>query len=126
MGLTYDFGTLLDKLEEMEKKIQKDVAINALNKGADVILKSQIEKVPIDSGELTASLDKTNVKGNGNKAKINIGIENGDKDIIRYGYYQEYGTENMIGKKWMKSAWNEGIKEASETIKESIANDLLK
>ncbi|CEK33582.1 HK97-gp10 family putative phage morphogenesis protein [Paraclostridium sordellii] len=126
MGLTYDFGTLLDKLEEMEKKIQKDVAINALNKGADVILKSQIEKVPIDSGELTASLDKTNVKGNGNKAKINIGIENGDKDTIRYGYYQEYGTENMIGKKWMKSAWNEGIKEASETIKESIANDLLK
>ncbi|EQK42913.1 hypothetical protein C672_1857 [[Clostridium] bifermentans ATCC 638] len=126
MGLKYDFSALIDKLDDMEKSIQKDVAKNALSKGADVLLKAQIEKAPIDSGELVSSLDKTNIKGNGLKAKINIGIENGDKDTIRYGYYQEYGTENMVGKKWMKSAWNEGIKEASDEIKESIVNDLLK
>lgn len=126
MGLKYDFSALLDKLEDMEKKIQKDVATNALNKGADVLLKAQIEKAPLDSGELTASLDKTNIKGNGLKSKINVGIENGDKDTVRYGYYQEYGTENMVGKKWMKSAWNESIKEANEAIKESIIKDLLK
>lgn len=126
MGLRYDFSALTNKIENMEKSVQKNVANNALNKGADVLLKVQIDKVPMDSGELVSSLDKTNIKGNGLKAKINIGIENGDKDTIRYGYYQEYGTENMVGKKWMKSAWNDGIKEASDAIKESIVNDLLK
>lgn len=117
---------MIDKLDDLERKAKGNIATNALNKGADVILKGQIEKAPEDSGKLKSSLDKTGIKGNGTKSKIQIGIENGDKDTLRYGYYQEYGTENMVGKKWMKSAWNDSIKKANEAIKESIIKDLLK
>lgn len=126
MGLTHNFQDLIDKLEELERKCQKEITSNALNNGADVVLEGQKETVPKDTGELEKSLDKSKVKGSGTKAKINIGIENAKDREVTYGYYQEYGTENMIGKKWMKKAWNNKAKEALEAIKESIIDDLLK
>lgn len=127
MGLEFDFSSVIAKFEELERKAQKEIATNALNAGADVILegpKGQKETAPKNTGELEESLDKGQVKGTGSKAKINVGIENANEDVVRYGFYQEYGTENMIGKKWMKSAWNNSIKEASEAIKKSIVKDL--
>lgn len=124
MGLTCNFQDIIDKLEELERKAQKEISTNALNAGADILLEGQIETVPEDTGELKASLDKGKIKGSGTKSKITVGIESDNKDVIRYGYYQEYGTENMIGKKWMKKAWNKNIKQASEAIKESIIKDL--
>ncbi|WP_270940884.1 HK97-gp10 family putative phage morphogenesis protein [Romboutsia lituseburensis] len=124
MGLEFDFSSVIAKFEELERKAQKDISTNALNKGAEILLEGQKETVPKDIGELEASLDKGKIKGAGTKAKITIGIENADEDVVRYGYYQEYGSEVMIGKKWMKEAWNKSIKQASEAIKESIVKDL--
>lgn len=124
MGLTCNFQEVIDRLEDLERKAQKDIATNALNKGAEILLEGQIETAPEDTGELKASLDKGKIKGSGIKSKITIGIENANEDVVRYGYYQEYGSEVMIGKKWMKQAWNKSIKQASEAIKESIVKDL--
>lgn len=124
MAINFDMSQLLDILDDLDKKVKKDISKNALNAGADVILEGQQANVPVDSGDLKESLDKGKVKGGAN-AKINIGIEKGDKDTLRYGYYQEYGTESMIGKKWMKSAWNDSKDQALEKIKESIINDLI-
>ncbi|MDB8794273.1 HK97 gp10 family phage protein [Romboutsia sp. 1001216sp1] len=124
MGLTHNLQEVLDRLEELERKAQKEIATNALNAGADILLEGQIETAPEDTGELKKSLDKGKIKGTGTKAKITVGIENASEDVVRYGYYQEYGTENMIGNKWMKKAWNKNIKQASEAIKESIVKDL--
>jgi HK97 gp10 family phage protein len=124
VAINFDMSQLLDILDDLDKKVKKDISKNALNAGADVILEGQQANVPVDSGDLKESLDKGKVKGGAN-AKINIGIEKGDKDTLRYGYYQEYGTESMIGKKWMKSAWNDSKDQALEKIKESIINDLI-
>lgn len=125
MGLEIDFSTLIDKLDEIERKLKTEVIDNALEKGADTILEAQKETVPIDTGNLQDSLDKGDKTGSGTNRKITVGIENGDDESIRYGYYQEYGTSDMVGKKWMKKAWNKSVSEANKAIGESLVKDLF-
>lgn len=123
MGFEFDMSALMARFEEMEKAAKKDMSKKALDKGADIILNAQKETVPVDTGELKESLDKGNFK-NGANASIEIGSQSADDDIIKRAFYNEYGTSNMVGKKWMKSAWTESIEEASNVIKESIKEDL--
>ena len=125
MGFEIDFSELIDKLDEIERKLKTEVIDNALEKGADVILESQKETVPVDTGHLEQSLGKGKISGSGTNKKITVGIENGDDESIRYGYYQEYGTSDMVGKKWMKKAWNKSVSEANKAISESLAKDLF-
>ena len=125
MGFEIDFSELIDKLDEIERKLKTEVIDNALEKGADIILKAQKEAVPIDTGNLQDSLDKGDKTGSGTNRKITVGIENGNEESISYGYYQEYGTSDMIGKKWMKKAWNKSVREANRKISESLAEDLF-
>ncbi len=125
MGFEIDFSELIDKLDEIERKLKTEIIDNALEKGADVILESQKETVPVDTGHLEQSLGKGKISGSGTNKKITVGIENGDDESIRYGYYQEYGTSDMVGKKWMKKAWNKSVSEANKAISESLAKDLF-
>ena len=125
MGLEIDFSTLIDKLDEIERKLKTEVIDNALEKGADIILEAQKETVIVDTGHLERSLGKGEISGSGTNKKISIGIEDGDEDSIRYGYYQEYGNSSMNGRKWMKKAWNTSVSEANKVIVESLAKDLF-
>ena len=125
MGFEIDFSELIDKLDEIERKLKTEVIDNALEKGADVILKAQKEAVPVDTGNLQDSLDKGDKTGSGTNRKITIGIQNGGDESIRYGYYQEYGNSSMNGRKWMKKAWNTSVSEANKAIGESLAKDLF-
>lgn len=125
MGFEIDFSELIDKLDEIERKLKTEVIDNALEKGADVILEAQKEAVPIDTGNLQDSLDKGDKTGSGTNRKITIGIQNTDDESIRYGYYQEYGNSSMNGRKWMKKAWNKSVSEANKVIGESLAKDLF-
>lgn len=123
MGLEFDFSSVISKFEELERKVQKEISENALNAGADIPLQEEIDNSPEDTGELKANLGKKNLKTGAN-ASIEIGVNSSDRDIIARAYYTEFGSEVMIGKKWMKTAFNNSIKEASEAIKESIIKDL--
>lgn len=125
MGLEIDFSTLIDKLDEIERKLKTEVIDNALEKGADIIVEAQKETVTVDTGHLERSLGKGEISGSGTNKKISIGIEDGDEDSIRYGYYQEYGNSSMNGRKWMKKAWNKSVSEANKVIGESLAKDLF-
>ena len=125
MGFEIDFGALFDRLEEIEKKASGQAIDNALEKGAEVILEAQKETVPVDTGHLEQSLAKGKIIGSGTNKKITIGIENEYDESITYGYYQEYGTSNMVGKKWMKKAWHKSVSEANKAIGESLAEDLF-
>ena len=86
MGFEIDFSELIDKLDEIERKLKTEIIDNALEKGADVILEAQKETVSIDTGHLERSLGKGELSGSGTNKKISIGIEDGDEDSIRYGY----------------------------------------
>ncbi|HJF34497.1 MAG TPA: HK97 gp10 family phage protein [Clostridium perfringens] len=128
MALTFDFDELYNKLEVLDKKVSNEVIENALNKGAEVVLQAQKETVPVrkgpEGGNLKRSLNKGKISGSGTKKKISIGIENAKERELIYGYYQEYGTSSMVGKKWMKRAWQQSVKKANEEIEKSLADDL--
>lgn len=119
------FNTLTSKLEEMSKKASKEATDNALNKGADVILEAQNQSVPVDTSYLKSSLGKFDFKGTGAERKVDIGIASNSDRVVTYGYYQEYGTSSMVGKKWMKKAWEKSVKKASDAIKQSLKDDLF-
>ena len=123
MGLKYDFSKFTDKLENIEKKIQKEICEESLNAGADVILNEMLkeENVPYKTGALKESLGKSKVKGSGNNAKINIGPQSDDRSIIERAYYQEYGTERMMGRKWMKKSYDNARDDANKAIEETLA-----
>ena len=126
MSLECDFSDLINKLVNMEKKVKKEIADKALDKGADIILQGQKNNAPVDTGRLKNSLVKGDKKGTGEKREINIGLIKADRDVARYGYVQKHGTSSMNGKKWIKNAWASNKQQANEAIKESIMEDLLK
>lgn len=89
MGIDVDFSKLIAKFEKMEKKAQKDLAKQCLEKGSDIILDAQKSTVPVKTGALLESLDKGNMSGGGTSAKVNVGIENGNEDTVRYGFHDK-------------------------------------
>ena len=125
MGFEIDFSELIDKLDEIERKLKTEVIDNALEKGANIILEAQKKTVPVDTGNIQDSLDKKDKTGSGTNRKITIGIQNTDDESIRYGYYQEYGNSSINGRKWMKKACNKSVSEANKAIVESLAEDLF-
>lgn len=131
MGLDVDFQEALRAIERMQKKASKEMIDNALEKGAEPILKAQQQVVPVGkstekrtAGKLKASLGEIKRTGSGSNRKIQIGIQNAQEREVVYGYYQEHGTRRMSGKKWMKQAWNQSKSQANEEIKKSIVRDL--
>lgn len=125
MGLNADFSEALRAIERMQKKASKEMIDNALEKGAEPILKAQETTVPVgDTGRLKRSLGKGKKTGSGSNRKIHVGIQNAQDREVTYGYYQEHGTRRMSGKKWMKQAWNKSKSQANEEIKKSIVRDL--
>lgn len=130
MGTTFNFDEIYNKLEALERKVSNEIIENALNKGSEPVLKAQRETVPVRSGpeggKLRRSLGKGKISGSGTRKKMQIGIENAKEREIIYGYYQEHGTSKMVGKKWMKRAWQKSVKKANEEIKKSLVKDLTK
>lgn len=122
MGIETNMSSLISRLENIEKKAQKDIAKNGLNKGADILKNGCMETCPKDTHHLEESIDKADYKG-GSNSSIKVKIV-GDEDVKRYGYYQEFGTEKMVGKKWMKQASIKYKGEAVNAMAESIFNDL--
>ena len=49
MGMTF-LDEINNKLETLEKKVSKEITENALIKGSEPILESQIETVPVEKG----------------------------------------------------------------------------
>lgn len=124
LDFEFDISELNSALEKLEKKVSDKIKEKALNKGADIILKEQQNNVPVKTGKLKRSLGKSKVKKSNQTDKITIGILNATDNEVEYGYYQEYGTSSIIGKKWMKRSWNESIEDAREEIKKSLSDDL--
>ena len=115
---------LLYKFEELESKVQKDMADKALSKAGDIVKEEIISKAPELTGELKASIEKGKIKGSGTKRKIEIGNMNADSDVQRYFYYQENGTSLMVGKKFMKQGFQDSVSDANNAIIEVLRSEL--
>lgn len=122
--MEFDSTQLMGALEQLEKRVQKDISDTALRKGAQAILEAQEAVAPVMTGKLKVSLAIGKIKGTGAKRKILVGINPASYESVRYGFYQEHGTRVMIGKKWMKRSWINSAGQANKKIGESLAEQL--
>jgi hypothetical protein len=49
---------------------------------------------------------------------------NASEEVQRYGYYQHYGSRGKLGTFWMDEAYQKGIDNSLDAIKETIAKGL--
>ena len=106
------------------KKVANKVTRDSLNAGADEMLKAQKAQAPKDTGKLRDSLEKSKVKTKKGTKKIDIGTMNASEEVQRYGYYQHYGSRGKLGTFWMDEAYQKGIDNSLDAIKETIAKGL--
>jgi len=125
MALEFSFGDLEQKLNNLSRKLSNELTDKALQKGGDIVLEEMNKNVPVDTGLLKSRLD-TKFKGSNINRKIDVGILNNKDRIATYGYYQEYGSRRMTGKKWIKKSWQKSIKKASDEIGKVVVNEILK
>ena len=125
MALEFNFGDLEQKLNNLSRKASNELTDKALQAGGDIVLEEMNKNVPVDTGLLKSRLD-TKFKGSNINRKIDVGILNNQDRSATYGYYQEYGTRHMTGKKWMKKSWQQSIKKASDEISKVVVNEILK
>ena len=125
MALEFNFGDLEQKLNNLSRKASNELTDKALQAGGEVVLEEMNKNVPVDTGLLKSRLD-TKFKGSNINRKIDVGILNNKDRIATYGYYQEYGSRRMTGKKWMKKSWQKSIKKASDEIGQVVVNEILK
>jgi len=125
MALEFSFGDLEQKLNNLSRKLSNELTDKALQKGGDIVLEEMNKNVPVDTGLLKSRLD-TKFKGSNINRKVDVGILNNKDRIATYGYYQEYGSRKMTGKKWMKKSWQKSIKKASDEIGKVVVNEILK
>ena len=133
MGLEFDFGQIRSNLMTIQKNVRKNVIDKSLDAGAEIMLEEQQNNVPVHTpdkknrragGRLKASLGIGKKTGTDLKREVHVGIQNAQEREVVYGYYQEHGTSTMVGKKWMKRAWQKSIKKANEEIKKSLIKDI--
>lgn len=125
MGLEFDFSKVEKRFNDLERKLQKEIADKALDAAEDAILNSMIKNVPVDTAELKSNLGQIKRSGSGISRKTNIGINSEDRSIIERGYYQEYGHTTLVGKHWMKKSFNESKTKANEAIIKILKEELF-
>lgn len=124
MSLDFDMSQLKKKLGSLEKKVANKISKESLEAGADVMLKSQKAEAPKDTGKLRYSLSKSKIKTKKGTKKIDIGTMNASEEVQRYGYYQHYGSRGNLGTYWMDEAYQKGINNSLDAIKETIVKGL--
>lgn len=124
MSLDFDMSQLKKKLDSLEKKVANKVTRDSLNAGADEMLKAQKAQAPKDTGKLRDSLEKSKVKTKKGTKKIDIGTMKASEEVQRYGYYQHYGSRGKLGTFWMDEAYQKGIDNSLDAIKETIAKGI--
>lgn len=120
MGLEFNFSNLESKLDDMTRKAGNELLDSALDAGVEVFEERMEANVPVDTAELKGNLGELKKTGSGTSRKSIVGIKSDDRDIVARGYYQEYGTERMTGKHWMKKSFEEAKSEANEKIIEVL------
>ena len=116
MSLDYNFDTLIDKLNNMEKRVKGAKTKEILLEGAKPILEGQKSDVPKNTEKLLKTLDTGKFKTKNGQTVLQIGIVNDKDREAVYGYYQHYGTRRMVGKYWITTSFRSRHEQASKAI----------
>ncbi|CEK34341.1 phage protein, HK97 gp10 family,Bacteriophage protein of unknown function (DUF646) [[Clostridium] sordellii] len=129
MGIEFDFNSIVKKLNNLDKNVQKNITQKALTNAAKITkeeLKKEVELKAYDTGALYESIDISDVKSRGTKEFIYVGSISDNRKIVERLYYNEYGTDKMVGKKLLKNTAKRTKGEATDAIIETIQEELNK
>ena len=93
------------------------VADEMLLAGGQVILDEMIRRVPKLTGNLEKHLTISEVKREGNRHWVTIGLDKPDANTARYGNAQEFGTSSMPAQPYLRPAFDEGARKAYGAMK---------
>ncbi|MGL5507208.1 MAG: HK97-gp10 family putative phage morphogenesis protein [Paraclostridium sp.] len=117
MSLDYNFSALVDKLNDIDKRVKSKITKEVLLESAKPVLEAQKDIVPKGETEnLLKSLDTGKFTTKKGQMRLHIGIVHNKDRSVTYGYYQHYGTRRMIGKYWINEAWVQSRKQAKEAM----------
>ncbi|CEK29414.1 phage protein [[Clostridium] sordellii] len=129
MGLEFDFNSITKRISNLDKNVQKNITKKALTNAAKITkeeLKKEVELKAYDTGALYESIDISDVKSRGTKEFIYVGSISDNRKIVERLYYNEYGTDKMVGKKLLKNTVKRTKGEATDAIIETIQEELNK
>lgn len=127
--LEFDSKQVMRALQELDKKVANKLGKEALREGAEPIYEQMLKNVPVakvNGGLLKSSIQigKTTGSVQNGTMKIKVGINPAMYEQVKYGFYQEYGTSVMLGKRWMARAWTNGVKESNEVLIKAIKKQI--
>jgi HK97 gp10 family phage protein len=123
---TKGFSEYLERLVQAGEDIDR-IADQALEAGGDILLQGMDQRVPRDTGNLAAHLERSEPERDGNFHSVTIGLsKDTDAATARYGGAQEFGWgPDHPAQPYIRPAIDEDMKTARTAMKE-IFNYFLK
>ena len=115
---TKGFSEYLETLAQAGRQIDP-VADEALDAGGDVLLAGMERRVPRDTGNLAAHLERSEPERDGNFHSVTVGLSaNTDSVTARYGAAQEYGWgPDHPAQPYIRPAFDEDMRSARAVMK---------
>jgi HK97 gp10 family phage protein len=123
---TKGFSEYLERLVQAGEDIDR-IADQALEAGGDILLQGMDQRVPRDTGNLAAHLERSEPERDGNFHSVTVGLsKDTDEATARYGGAQEFGWgPDHPAQPYIRPAIDEDMKTARAGMKE-IFNYFLK
>jgi HK97 gp10 family phage protein len=123
---TKGFSEYLERLVQAGDDIDR-IADQALEAGGDILLQGMDQRVPRDTGNLAAHLERSEPERDGNFHSVTVGLsKDADAETARYGGAQEFGWgPDHPAQPYIRPAIDEDMKTAKAAMKE-IFNYFLK
>jgi HK97 gp10 family phage protein len=117
---TKGFSEYLERLAQAGQNIDP-VADEMLAAGGDVLLEGMEARVPRDTGELAANLERSEPEQEGNFHSVTVGLSpSAPAEVQRYGGAQEYGWSEHPGQPYIRPAIDEDMRGARAAMREVL------
>lgn len=114
---------LRQSIDELGIKGSK-VENQALQRGAEIILKDAILNAPVATGKGWKGLSIGRPRKKGDKKTVLVGIDKGDISEIYYMKFHEFGTSKMQATPFLSPAYEKNKKNVQNIIKSEIKKGL--
>lgn len=116
------------KLKALERVAQKQILMDAVKEGAELIRASAEERAPRDTGQLAESIMFTLAGGDNIATEVTAKI--GPRKSAFYGIFQEFGTAHHAPQPFLQPAMDEqrenAVRAAAAFLKNAISDVTVK
>jgi HK97 gp10 family phage protein len=114
---TKGFAEWMERIAQAGRDVDQ-VAGQALEEGAEVLLEGMRKRVPKDTHNLEENLERTEVRQDGNVSYVDVGLsKDADAKTARYGNAQEYGSSNMQAQPYIRPTLDEDMSKARKAMR---------